>query len=198
MKGIMKYLVLIIVSVFLLAGCAKEPTEDINSAKAAVDTVKSEDAQKYVPEEVKNVNDTMQAAEDEIKVQKGKLFKNYSKAKELLAKAKADAEAVNASLATKKEEAKSNATAAQETAKASIAEAKGLLEQAPKGKGSMADIEALKADLQGIETSLAEVQTAIDSSDFITATEKANAIKDKATVISDQVKAAMEKVGAKK
>ncbi|MBA3037856.1 MAG: DUF4398 domain-containing protein [Desulfobacterium sp.] len=195
MKGIMKYLALIMVTIFLFAGCAKEPTEDINSAKAAVDTVKSEDAQKYVPEDVKNVNDTMQAAEDEIKVQKDKLFKDYSKAKELLAKAKADAEALNTNLAAKKEEVKNNATAAQESAKYSIEEAKGLLEQAPKGKGSMADIEAFKADLKGLEDSLVEVQAAMDSSDYNAAIEKANAIKEKATAISDQVKAAMEKVG---
>lgn len=195
MKGIMKYLALIMVTFFLFAGCAKEPTEDINSAKAAVDTVKSEDAQKYVPEDVKNVNDTMQAAEDEIKVQKDKLFKDYSKAKELLAKAKADAEALNTNLAAKKEEVKNNATAAQESAKYSIEEAKGLLEQAPKGKGSMADIEAFKADLKGLEDSLVEVQAAMDSSDYNAAIEKANAIKEKATAISDQVKAAMEKVG---
>ncbi|MBU4010651.1 MAG: hypothetical protein KJ882_07780, partial [Proteobacteria bacterium] len=74
-------------------------------------------------------------------------------------------------------------------------EAKGLLEQAPKGKGSMADIEAFKADLKGLEDSLVEVQAAMDSSDYNAAIEKANAIKEKATAISDQVKAAMEKVG---
>jgi hypothetical protein len=195
MNNIMKYLVLAMVAIFLFSGCAKEPTEDINATKTAVDTAKSEDATKYLPEEVKNVNDAMQAAEQEIKVQKDKMFKNYSKAKELLAKAKADADALKVNLEAKKEEAKNNATAAQEAAKTSIEEAKGLLDQAPKGKGSMADIEAFKADLKGMEDSLIEVQTAIDSGDYIGAIEKATAIKDKATGIADQVKAAMEKVG---
>ena len=197
MKSIVKYLVLLMVAIFLFAGCAKEPTEDINATKTAVDTAKSVDAEKYLPEEVKNVNDAMQAAEEEIKVQKDKMFKDYSKAKELLAKAKADADTLKVNLESKKEEAKNNATAAQEAAKASIEEAKGLLDQAPKGKGSMADIEAFKADLKGMEDSLVQVQTAIDSSDYNTSIETATAIKDKATGISDQVKAAMEKVGKK-
>ncbi len=198
MKSIVKYLALLTVTIFLFAGCAKEPTEEINAAKTAVTSAVSGDAEKYVPEDTKNVNSAMQAAEDELKVQKDKLFKDYAKAKELLAKAKADAEALQANLATKMEEAKNNATAAQDAAKASIEEAKGLLENAPKGKGSMADIEALKADLKGAEDSLAEVQTAIDSKDYSGAAEKANAIKEKATGIADQVKAAMEKVGKKK
>jgi len=193
----MKYLVLIMAAIFLFSACAKEPTEDINAAKTAVSAAKSEDAEKYLPEEVKNVNYAMQAAEDEIKLQNDKTFKDYTKAKELLAKAKADADALKVNLEAKKEEAKNNATAAQEAAKTSIEEAKGLLDQAPKGKGSMADIEAFKADLKGMEDSLIEVQTAIDSADYNTAIEKATAIKDKATGISDQVKTAMEKVGQK-
>ena len=62
------------------------------------------------------------------------------------------------------------------------------------GKGTKADIMAMKADLAGLETSFAEVQTAIDGADYFGASAKAATIKEKATVISDQVKAAIEKV----
>ena len=198
MNNTLKFLALGVLTIFLLAGCGKQPTEEINAAKTSVDAVVAEGAQKFAPEDAKKLNDSMQAAQDEIKVQDGKTFKSYAKAKELLAKVKADAEALKAGLAAKKEEAKKNAAAAQETAETSVAEAKALLAKAPKGKGSKADIEALKADLKGIEDSLAEVKSANDSEDYSAAIEKSNAIKDKAAAISDQIQKAMEKVGTKK
>ncbi|MEI8173904.1 MAG: hypothetical protein WCH07_10555 [Deltaproteobacteria bacterium] len=198
MKNTLKFLALSMVTIFLLAGCAKQPTEEINAAKASVDAVMAEGAQKFAAADAKKLNDSMQAAQDEIKVQDNKTFKDYAKAKELLAKAKADAEALKAGLAAKKEEAKKNALAAQEAVQASVKEAKALLAKAPKGKGSKADLEAFKADLKGIEDSLAEVKTATDKEDYTSAIEKSNAIKDKAAAISDQIKKAMEKVGTKK
>jgi len=198
MKNTLKLLALSMVTIFLLVGCAKLPTEEINAAKASVDAVVAEGAQKFAAEDAKKLNDSMQAAQDEIKVQDGKTFKDYAKTKELLAKVKADAETLKAGLAAKKEEAKKNAAAALEAAKASVADAKALLAKAPKGKGSKADIEALKADIKGIEDSLAEIKTANDSEDYNVAIEKSNAIKDKAAAISDQIKKAMEKVGTKK
>ena len=198
MKKTLKFLALSMVTIFLLVGCAKPPTEEINAAKASVDAVVAEGAQKFAAEDAKKLNDSMQAAQDEIKVQEGKTFKDFAKAKELLAKVKADAETLKAGLAAKKEEAKKNAAAAQEAAKASVADAKALLAKAPKGKGSKADIEALKADLKGIEESLAEIKTANDAEDYNVAIEKSNAVKDKAAAISEQIKKAMEKVGTKK
>jgi len=198
MKKTLKFLALSMVTIFLLVGCAKPPTEEINAAKASVDAVVAEGAQKFAAEDAKKLNDSMQAAQDEIKVQEGKTFKDFAKAKEILAKVKADAETLKAGLAAKKEEAKKNAAAAQEAAKASVADAKALLAKAPKGKGSKADIEALKADLKGIEDSLAEIKTANDAEDYNVAIEKSNAVKDKAAAISDQIKKAMEKVGTKK
>jgi len=198
MKSMMKLLALVMVTVFVLVGCAKQPTEELNAAKASIDAVVAEGAQKFAAEDAKKLNDSMQAAQDEIKTQEGKTFKNYDKAKELLAKVKADAETLKAGLAAKKEEAKKNAVAAEEAAKASLAEAKALLAKAPKGKDSKADIEALKADLKGVEDSLAEIKAATDSEDYKVAIEKSNAAKDKAAAISEQIKQAMAKVGAKK
>jgi len=198
MNNTLKFLALGVLTIFLLVGCGKQPTEEINAAKVSVDAAVAEGAQKFAAEDAKKLNDSMQAAQDEIKVQDGKTFKDYAKAKELLAKVKADAEALKAGLAAKKEEAKKNAAEAQEAAKTSVTEAKALLTNAPKGKDSKADLEAFKADLKGIEDSLAEVKTANDSEEYSAAIEKSNAIKDKAVAISAQIKEAMEKVGTKK
>jgi hypothetical protein len=55
----------------------------------------------------------------------------------------------------------------------------------------------MKADIKGLEESLPEVQSLIDAENYAVATEKANAIKEKAAAVSDQINQALEKVGAK-
>lgn len=194
MKHFTKFLVLGIFAISLFTSCAKQPTEQIEAVKTAIAAAQAEGADVYAPEELKKLNDSMQAAMDEISTQSKKFFKKYGPAKEMLAALLTEAEAVKAGIPAKKEAAKNAAIQAQTEAKALLDEAKALLDKAPKGKGTKADIEAMKSDLAGLETSFAEIQTAIDGQDFFGASGKAATIKEKAMAISDQVKAAMEKV----
>jgi len=194
MKNLMRISVLGLLVVFLFASCAKQPTQQIDEAKAAIDAVVKAGGNIYAKDELKKLNDDLKAAMDEVNAQSKKLFKKYGPAKEMLAKVKTDAEAVQALIPARKEEAKNNALNALNEAKAAFEEAKALLAKAPKGKGTKADIEAMKADLAGIEAQLAEVQTAIDGEDYFGASEKAASIKEKAGAITEQVKAAIAKV----
>lgn len=177
---------------FLMAGCAKPPTQQMDAAKAAVEACKAEGADVYAADEFKKLNDDLQAALDQVTAKK------YKQAKEMLIKVAADADALKATIPAKKEEAKNAAIAAQGEARTALDEAKALLEKAPKGKGTKADIEAFTADLKGLEDSFPEIQAAIDKGDFFGAKDKAVAIKDKAASISEQIKQAIEKVQKKK
>jgi hypothetical protein len=191
MKSVLRYSILgLVLLLIFVVGCSKPPTEELNAAKSAVDAVAPE-ASKYAAEDVKKLNDDLQAAQNEISA------KNYKKAKEILVKVKADAETLNTALPQKKEQAKNNAIAAQDAAKTAVVDAKALLVKAQKGKGSKADIEAMKADIKGLEESLPEVQSLIDAENYAVVTEKANAIKEKAAAVSDQINQALEKAGAK-
>jgi len=200
MKPLLKYFTYGLLVMFIFAGCAKQPTEDINVAQKAVEDAKAADSAKYAPEDTKKVDDSLTAALNEIKAQDSKfaLTRNYDKAKQMLAQAKADAEKLKNDIASKKEEAKKNALAGQEAARASVKEAKALLAKAPMGKGARADIEALKGDIKGLEDSVPELQQLIDKEDYVVATDKAKAIKEKADGVSNQIKEAMQKVKGKK
>jgi hypothetical protein len=198
MKHFSKFLVLGIFAVSLFSSCAKQPTEVIDAAKASIEAASKEGASVYAADELKKLNDDLQAAMDEVSTQSKKFFKKYGTAKEMLAKVQADADALKATIPAKKEAAKNAALQAQTEARAALDEAKALLDKAPMGKGTKADIMAMKADLDGLETSFAEIQTAIDGEDYFGASAKAATIKEKATVISDQVKAAIEKVQGKR
>ncbi len=182
----------------LALGCAKKPTKEIEETESAIKTLVSEGLGKYSPEDEKKLRDALQAAMDEVKAQEGKTFKNYDKAKQMLADVKKSAEELKASLPQKKEQAKQNALQALEGANASVAEAKKLLAGAPKGKGTAADIEALRGDVKGLDESLKEVRSLIEKEEFAEAVSKANAVKEKANGVSNQIKEAMEKLKAKK
>jgi len=198
MGNLFKLLIIGILSAFLITGCAKPPTQELADAKAAIEAVTNIDTQTYAADELAKLTSDMQAAEDEIKVQDEKWFGNFDKAKQMLATIKTDSENAKTVAATKKEEAKNAAIAAQGEATAAIAAAKELLEKAPTGKETKADIEMLKGDLAGLEESLAGIQTSIDQEKYSEASDSARTIKDGATKISNDVTAALEKVKGKK
>jgi hypothetical protein len=193
MKKLLISLTLVLAMLVVLTSCAKQPTQEMNDSKAGIDAVIADGGEKYAKEEVKALNDQLTSAMDEVKVQDGKFFKNYDKAKEILAKVKASADALKAEIPARKEKAKNDAIAALDAAKTAVSEAKALLAKAPKGKGTKADIEAMRADVAGIEAALTETQGMIDSEDYMGAADKANGAKAKATEVAGQITAAMEK-----
>ncbi len=180
-----------LVIAFLLSSCAKPPTQEMDAAKAAVEACRTEQADLYAADEFKKLSDDLQAAVDQVTAKK------YKEAKQALIKIKADAEALKATIPAKKEAAKNEALALQAEVRKALDDAKALLEKAPKGKGTKADIEAFTADLKGLEDSFPEIQAAIDKGDFLGAKSKALAIKEKAVSISDQINQAIEKVKKK-
>ncbi len=182
-----------ILVVFLLASCSK-PQQALDEAKAAVEAAKTEGADIYSAEELKALNDSLTAAMDEVETQSKKFFKSYGGSKGMLAKVKAEADALKASIPERKEKAKNEALAMMEETKAAVEEAKTYLENAPRGKGTKADIDAFTADLKGLEDSLTSVQESIDAEEYFGALDSAKTIKEKAISISDQIKQAIEKV----
>jgi hypothetical protein len=181
----------------LLVGCAKPPTQEMDAAKVAMDAAVSAGAGTYAKDGLKNINDAWAAAQDEVKKQEGKLFKNYDNAKAMIAKITSDAAALKTETEQKKEQAKQEAIAADAAAQAAVAQAKAMLAEAPTGKGTKADIEMMKADLAGLEGSVAEIGTLITSEEYFAATDKAKAISAKSADITAQVQAAIEKAGPK-
>jgi hypothetical protein len=170
--------------VILFAGCAKKPSREIGAARSAVDAVMAEGAENYAPEEAKKVNDELTAAMNEIKVQDGQLLKNYGRAKAGLTKVKADAEALKSELLAKKEAARNSALTAQSEAAKTVKEVDSALANATNGKEGHVNIAAMKSDVEGLEESLPDIRKLIDSEDYGAAVEKAEAIRDRAMVIS--------------
>lgn len=194
-----KIAVLVAVS-WVVAACAKVPASEIEAAKKAVETARAAGSSEYLPTLDKDVADKLNAALDEIKKQESKVmfFRNYDQAKKMLKGVDQDAQALQAATSAKKEEVKKEALSLQAAATEAIQKAKGLLALAPSGKGTGADIAALKGDVAGLEGSLPAVQKAADAGDYLGALAKAKAVKEKADAVSGQVQQAIEKVKAAK
>jgi major membrane immunogen (membrane-anchored lipoprotein) len=198
MKKAIKVLLVSLVAATLLTACGKAPVEELNTTKGSIDAVVGEGAEQYTPDELKAVNDKLATAMAEIKVQEGKFFKNFDAAKAQLAQVKVEAEALKGKVVQRKEELKAAANNALTDAQAAVAEAKALLEMAPQGKGSLADIEAMKSDAAGLETELENVPAQIESGEFVAATEKALAVAATAMGISNDIRTAQEKLASVK
>ncbi len=194
MKNFFRLFILGVFVVSLFSSCSKQPTEAIDAAKAAVEAASKEGADVYAADELKMLKDDLQAAMDEVNTQDKKFFKSFGTSKEMLAKVQADADALKATIPARKEAAKAAAETALAEAKTAWEEAKTLLEKAPRGKGTKADIEAMKADLAGLETAAGEAMSSFEAGDYFAAKDKAVVIKEKSMAISDEIKAAMEKV----
>ncbi len=176
-----------------LTACSAPPNAEMDAARAAIDTVVSEGAEKYTADDLKAINDKLAGAMAEIKAQEGKLFKKFDQPKQILVEVKADADTLRGKVATVKEELKNAAVAALQEAGNAVAEAKTMVDNAPIGKGSLADIEMIKADVAGLETALQEIQPLIDNGDFAAASEQAAAIQGKAQSVSEEIRVAQAK-----
>jgi len=179
----------------MTVACGAPPTADIDAAKATITAATTAGAGDYAAASLKAAEDAQAALDAELKAQEGKWFKSYDKAKQLAADMKTAGEKAAADAATGKEKAKADATQAIADAKAALTEAESLLAKAPKGKGSAADIAAMKTDLTAAATSVADGEAALGNGKFLEALAKAEGAKKAAATVKEAVEMAK---GAKK
>jgi len=91
--------------VVTVAGCASPPSADVDAARAAIDKAATDRADQYAAESLKAAQDARAALDAELKVQEGKWFKSYDKAKELAVAAKAAGDQASAEAIAGKERA---------------------------------------------------------------------------------------------
>jgi len=185
-------------TVLLVAGCSRQPLEEINAARSAVDSIISEGAEKYLPEDAKKINDALDKAMDEVKTQDAKIFKNFDKAKGMLSAVKSEAVAIDAKLTIKKEEVKKDAIGAIEEAKNAMDAMKAHLEKASSRKGSKAAIETIVAEVKNLENAFKELQALIDREDYLSAIFQAGEIRNKSSELSIFIQQAHTKTEKKK
>jgi hypothetical protein len=183
----------------LLASCAKAPLQDVDAAKAALQSAKDAEAERYVSGQYMDAKDSLDVALAEVEKQNAKFawFRKYDDAKSMLQTAISNANAAKNSAVAEKDKVRKEAEDTLLQAQAAVASGRDLLTRAPKGKGERAAVEAIKADLDAVETSFAEVSNAITQGELMSARDKARASLDKANSLNDELKIAIEKTTKK-
>jgi len=191
MRFNVKFLVITLGLALTVAGCGAPPKADMDAAKAALDSATAAGAGEYAGASLTAAQDAQTALDVELKAQDGNWLKSYTKAKELAAAVKTAGEKAAADAATGKETARNEATAAIGDAKTLLTEAGALLAKAPKGKGSAADIGAMKTDLATAATAITEAEGALSGGKFLDAKAKAESARNTASTVKTAVEAAM-------
>jgi len=179
-----------------LVACATPPTADIDAVKTAISGADAAGAAEYAADSLKAAQDAQAALDAELKAQEGNWMKSYDKAKTLAAAAKAAGEKATTDATAGKEKAKADATQGIADAKAALTAAQALLAKAPKGKGTAADLAAMKTDLETAATTITEAEAALGSVKYLDAKAKAASAKaaaDKVTADVEAAKAAKKK-----
>jgi hypothetical protein len=186
--------IIVAAAAVLAVACAQPPVQSIDAARSAVEKATTADATDYAPAQLQEAKDSLASLDAELAAQQSKfvLTRSYDKASELASGALAAAERASAAAAAGRELARNEATIAIESLRASIVEVRQLLEQAPTGKGTAADIAAMKADLASIEGSLGEVEQSLGQGKYKDAAIKARASLDSASTIKAEITAAIE------
>lgn len=184
----------LVLMLVLVASCAKAPQEQVESARASLQSARDAEAGTYASDAMANAEQQMAALDEEMKAQDGKfaLFRSYGKSKELAAAAQAAADSAKNAAQEGKARARDEATMAINDAKATADSTQTLLNTAPIGKGSMTDIQAMKADMATIQMQLGEADSAFGAENYIEAKAKADAAKSTAQGIQQAIIQARE------
>ena len=177
----------------LVFGCAKPPQADIDAAKASIEAARNAGAGEYAASSLSAAEDQVAQLEAELQAQQGKfaLTRSYKKATEIATAAKAAGEKAAADAAAGKEQARTDATNLIGQAKTVLGEAQTALDGAPKGKGTQADLEVMKADLASVSTTIADAEAALAGERFLEAKSKAQAAINSANTVKAAVEQAM-------
>jgi hypothetical protein len=190
-RNVLGFMTLLVVVLF--ASCAKYPEAEVAAAKSALDSARIAGADLYVAEEFNAVVDSFNVATLLVEEQKGKFMANYDGAIVKFTEVTERANALVTQASDRKEAVKQQAMASISQLDALVKEDLALLEQAPKGKEGAAALEAVKSELTVIESAVVEANSLVENGDYISASDKANAAYEKALLINEELKAAIER-----
>lgn len=192
-------IILAALALFLVAGCSKAPEAEMQNADTAMQSAVTAEAEQYAPQSYQIAMDTLNAAKAAKTEQDSKfaLFRSYGKSKQMFIAAQALSEKATTDAQAEKERVRQEVMGMMTQVQAVIDSATVALAKAPRGKGSKADIELIKADLDAVNSGFAAAKADFDGGKFLAAKAKFEAVANKAQGIIAQIEAAKAKKAGK-
>ena len=190
----MGLLVLGLALLLLASACAREPTAEIEAADTAFKNAQKAEAGVYAPEAMQAARDAHAELETELAAQKESfaMRRSYDRARELAAETESASREAVAAASAGKVQAREDAVNMLAELRTSLDEVKTMVDNAPRGKGSAADIAMLKGDLGGIDMALTDIEHAISAERFMDAVHQAQAAMESTAEIRADVERAGE------
>ncbi|HZM17201.1 MAG TPA: hypothetical protein VFE28_14460 [Candidatus Krumholzibacteria bacterium] len=201
MRKVVRVSSLLAILVLALAGCSKPPTVEIEAAKAAMAEATKAEAEAYAPEAMQSARSATSAYEEEVKLQEGKfaLFRKYDKAKTMVAEATTAAQTAATQAVENKNRIRQEVTSMIGESRTMLTEAQGMLEKAPRGKGTTLDLQVMGSDLTAAGTAIDEAQALLDQDKLMEARTKVQAANSTIASVKSSIEQAIQmKAAAKK
>jgi len=178
-----------------LAGCDKPPEEQMTATKAAVDGAVQAEAAKYAAPELARLQDSLKTALAEVERQNARFFilRNYDQAKQTLTWTGSNAPVVAQTSKANKEKLRAATAEAIRVAETAVDSAAATLANAPRGKESKADLEAMEADVTSMRAGIDEAKAGLTAEDFNKAKAKAQEVQGRAAQLQTEVQGIITK-----
>jgi hypothetical protein len=163
----------------VLTGCAKPPEAELQQAKGALEAATTPDVESYAPESLAAARNAMTEVDIELKAQEERmaLTRDYEKTKELTAKAEQAAKKAVSDAVAEKQRVREETEALILAVRQSVEEVKAMLDSMPTGKGTAADIAAIRADVASAEQELASLDASLQEGNYLEAKAKAESLQ---------------------
>lgn len=187
-------LTLVVVLGTLASGCANPPDEEMARAEQGLQAARDAEASTYAHASLRDVALSLRAAQLEVVTQSERfaIMRKYDEAIKLLKTTLEKAEATRTEAIDAKEAARMEAEARLGNARQAVSNADTVLVDAPRAKGTKADILALTADLDGIRGEVNALEAQIEAEEYFDAHDKAASIVVAAEAITAEIQAAID------
>lgn len=194
-----KNTLLLLLAALFIAGCSEAPVERETAARAALESARQAEAVTYAAATWAQAEEAMKRAEAELASQNNKLgfLRSYGKSGEILEEARSLAETAAGEAATAKETLRQETQAALDQARSEVAATVEMLNAAPRGKDTRAEIESMTQELAGLQTALDEAAGLVATDQFSLAQAGINQAAARAQAIKNDLQAALAKIGSR-
>ncbi len=177
----------------LLAGCSSRPDgAEIEAVQAEIERARQAEAEVWAPGELRAAEEALSAALAAIAAEEGKWFKSYDRARELLTRAREEADSAAEAAIAGKAQARADAGAAISSAEGVIGDARSRLTAAPPGRASRADRAMFRNDLDALPQRLEEARTRLAAGEIKAALKDATAVESDAVSLLDRIEQSLQ------
>ncbi len=182
----------LLLCVAIISGCSSPPDQEMKNAQDAVTQARDMGAEQYVPEQFRELADSLNSAMAAKQEQDSKfaLFRSYDAAKTKFENVEKMAQQVDTAAAAERDKVQQQVMTIVDSVGTLVQQAQKALSRAPRGKGTKADIELMKNELNGLSASYEDARADISDGKFSAAKAKLDSVMEGTERIIDEIKAA--------